>query len=86
MVGRIGRSLLYISGDYVIVTLLFVTLSCSHKGQHLFTGMDNGVIRIHPLTTGSTANVYFISESLQELHWSISVHDNDIGKVILYFI
>lgn len=80
-VGRIGHSLLYISGDYVIVTLVFVTVSYSHKGQHLLTGMDNGVIRIHPLTTASTANVYYISESLQELQWSISIHDNDIGRV-----
>ena len=43
--------------------------------------MDNGVIRIHPLTAGSTTE-YYISESLQDSYWSISVHDNDIGRVI----
>lgn len=63
---------------------MFVTVSYSHKGQHLLTGMDNGVIRIHPLAAmeGSTANDYYIDESLQDYHWSISVHDNDIGRVI----
>lgn len=64
-----------------MVSLGLVIVSYSHKGQHLLTGMDNGVIRIHPLTTGSTEE-YYISESLQDSHWSISVHDNDIGRVI----
>ena len=69
-----------------MVSLVLVTVLYSHKGQHLLTGMDNGVIRIHPLTAagGSTEEYYYISESLQDSHWSISVHDNDIGRVIIY--
>lgn len=45
--------------------------------------MDNGVIRIHPLTPVEGSNDYCISESLQDYHWSISIHDNDIGRVII---
>ena len=62
---------------------MFVNVSYSNKGQHLLTGMDNGVIRVHPLAvTESAINEYYISESLQDSQWSISVHDNDIGRVM----
>ena len=61
-------------------------MSSSHKGQHLLTGMDNGVIRIHPLTAMPGNNDYCISESLQDYHWSITVHDNDIGQVIIIIL
>ena len=53
-------------------------MSCSHKGQHLLTGMDNGVIRIHPLTL-MTTNTYSITDLTT--HWTVSMHDNDHGRV-----
>lgn len=52
----------------------FSLSSFSHSGKFLLLGMDNGVLRIHPLD-GSNDFEHFSS------FWALNVHDNHHGGI-----
>ena len=64
----------WIVQSWVVINIAFPIGCFSHSGKFLLLGMDDGVLRIHPLD-GSNNFEHFSS------FWALNVHDNHHGGI-----